>query len=240
MLFNLALTISVYAGLDGCFIKLSTGQQILAATGRDGNNNVFPIAFGVVDKEDGPKWTWFLNQLRVCIGTSNQFGNYTIISDRQKVFSLPLSYSYAHSHDVVVILFFAYVIKQQGLLKTINEVFPQSPQRYSLRHIYANFQSAGFRAEELKKWVDKASYSFTEHGHNAEMASLKVACELAYTWLNGIPKECWARYAMDHVCNTDLVVNNLSEVSNKMILDVRSKPIKTMFEGLRTKLMVKY
>ena len=42
----------IFSGLDGCFIKLSTGQQILAATGRDGNNNIFPIAFGVVDKED--------------------------------------------------------------------------------------------------------------------------------------------------------------------------------------------
>jgi hypothetical protein len=35
------------AGVDGCFIKLTIGQQILAATGRDGNNNIFPIAFGV-------------------------------------------------------------------------------------------------------------------------------------------------------------------------------------------------
>ena len=52
------------AGLDGCFIKLTTGQQILAATGRDGNNNIYPIAFGVVDKEDGESWTWFLTQLR--------------------------------------------------------------------------------------------------------------------------------------------------------------------------------
>jgi len=40
------------AGLDGCFIKLTTRQQILAATGRDGNNNIYPIAFGVVDNED--------------------------------------------------------------------------------------------------------------------------------------------------------------------------------------------
>jgi hypothetical protein len=84
-LLNLTLNLTVYAGLDGCFIKLSTGQQILAATGRDGNNNIFPIAFGVVDKEDGHSWSWFLNQLRVCIGTSNKFGNYTIMSDRQKV-----------------------------------------------------------------------------------------------------------------------------------------------------------
>lgn len=47
--------------LDGFFIKLSTRQQILAATGRDDNNNIYPIAFGMVDKEDTDSWTWFLN-----------------------------------------------------------------------------------------------------------------------------------------------------------------------------------
>ena len=75
----------IFSGLDGCFIKLSTGQQILAATGRDGNNNIFPIAFGVVDKEDTDNWTWFLTQLRTVIGSGNKFGKYTIMSDRQKV-----------------------------------------------------------------------------------------------------------------------------------------------------------
>ena len=73
------------AGLDGCFIKLSTSQQILAATGRDGNNNILPIAFGVVDKEETDSCTWFPTQLRTVIGTGNKFGKYTIMSDRQKV-----------------------------------------------------------------------------------------------------------------------------------------------------------
>jgi hypothetical protein len=73
-------------GLDGCFVKLTTGQQILAATGRDGNNNIFPIAFGLVDKEDKASWCWFLSQLNTAIGgESAKFGNYTIISDRKKV-----------------------------------------------------------------------------------------------------------------------------------------------------------
>ncbi|KAE8789186.1 MATE efflux family protein 3, chloroplastic [Hordeum vulgare] len=166
--------------LDGCFIKLTTGQQILAATRRDGNNNIYPIAFGVVDKEDGDSWTWFLTHLRCCIGSGSKFGTYTIISDRQK-----------------------------GLLKAINEVFPDSPQRYCLRHIYANFQSAGFTAAELKKLVDQASYSFTKHGHELGMTLLKAECEGA------------------------------CEVFNKMILDVRAKPIRTMFEGTRTKQMIK-
>ena len=45
-----------HVGLDGRFIKLTTGRKILAATGRDGNNNIFPIAFGVDDKEETASW----------------------------------------------------------------------------------------------------------------------------------------------------------------------------------------
>ncbi|XP_073353827.1 uncharacterized protein [Aegilops tauschii subsp. strangulata] len=45
---------------------------------------------------------------------------------------------------------------------------------------------------------------------------------------------------MDTNCKTDLVVNNISEVFNRMILDIRGKPIKTMVEGARSKLMVKF
>ncbi|KAM0829400.1 hypothetical protein ACQ4PT_066876 [Festuca glaucescens] len=198
-------------GVDGCFIKLTTGQQILAATGRDGNNNIFPIAFGVVDKEDTASWLWFLTQLKDCIGEGGQFGNYTIISDRQK-----------------------------GLLKAISQVFPNSPQRYCLRHIYANFQSAGFRGPELKKYMDAASYSYTKNGFDLAMEALKADCEEAYNWLVQIPAEAWARYLFDSNCKTDLVVNNISEVFNRMILNVRNKPIRTMLEGIRNKLMVKY
>jgi hypothetical protein len=77
--------LALCTGIDGCFIKLSTGQQILAATGRDGNNNIFPIAFGVVDKEETATWMWFLTQLKYCIGEQSEYGHYPIISDRQKV-----------------------------------------------------------------------------------------------------------------------------------------------------------
>ena len=71
------------SGLDGCFVKLNTGQQILAATARDGNNNIYPIAFGVVEVEDTPNWCWFLTQLKEAIGGEHgEFGHYTIISDR--------------------------------------------------------------------------------------------------------------------------------------------------------------
>ena len=125
-------------------------------------------------------------------------------------------------------------------MKAIGHVFPNSPTRFCLRHIYANFQRAGFKGEDLKKDMFAASYSFTKSGFDKAMASLKKDCELAYKWLMQIPIETWCRHAFDTNCKTDLVVNNLSEVFNKMILDVRNKPIQTMIDGIKDKLMVKY
>ncbi|KAE8802453.1 wd repeat-containing protein 43 [Hordeum vulgare] len=102
-------------GVDGCFIKLTTGAEILAATRRDGNNNIFPLAFAIVGQEDTANWCWFLHQLKICLGGEiGKFGPYTIMSDRQK-----------------------------GLLNAVNQVFPNCHQRFFLRHLYANFQNAG-------------------------------------------------------------------------------------------------
>ena len=83
---NVSNTEFACSGVDGCFIKLTTGAQLLAATGRDGNNNIYPLAFGIVGQEDTPNWYWFLHQLKICLGGEvGRFGPYTIMSDRQKV-----------------------------------------------------------------------------------------------------------------------------------------------------------
>ena len=129
---------------------------------------------------------------------------------------------------------------KQGLLKAANNVFPNCPHRFCLRHIYQNFQTAGFRGSEIKKYMDKASYSYTEHDHLAAMDALKNECKAAWAWLNKVHRAAWARFAMDFNCKTDLVVNNISEVFNKMILYVRGKPIKSMIDGIMTKLMVRF
>ena len=49
----------------------------------------------------------------------------------------------------------------------------------------------------------------------------------------------WNRYAMDHNCKTDLVVNNLSDFFNRMILAVRGKLLRTMFDGIRKTLVTR-
>lgn len=46
-------------GLDGCFLKGVIKGQILVVVGRDDNNQMYPIAWAVVDKEITKTWSWF-------------------------------------------------------------------------------------------------------------------------------------------------------------------------------------
>lgn len=68
-------------GLDGTHIKTSTGGVLLCAVGIDGNNNMFPIAYAYVLKENTKTWLWFVSLLMddLCIVNSHMW---TIISDK--------------------------------------------------------------------------------------------------------------------------------------------------------------
>ena len=46
--------------LDGCHLKRRFGGQILSAVARDVNDNIFPVAFAVVEQENKDSWVWFL------------------------------------------------------------------------------------------------------------------------------------------------------------------------------------
>ena len=46
-----------FISLDGCFLKGPFGGQLLVAVGRDGNNQMFPIAWAVVEVEKTDTWT---------------------------------------------------------------------------------------------------------------------------------------------------------------------------------------
>ncbi|XP_050908396.1 uncharacterized protein LOC127122024 [Lathyrus oleraceus] len=58
-----AKTCKPLIGFDACFLKEDYGGQLMAAVGRDGNNQNFSIAYGVVESETKDSWQWFLNLL---------------------------------------------------------------------------------------------------------------------------------------------------------------------------------
>ena len=61
-------------GLHRCFLKGIYGGQVLAAIGRDGNENMVPIAMAVVEAENMDSWTRFLKSLIDDIGDGGDMG----------------------------------------------------------------------------------------------------------------------------------------------------------------------
>ncbi|CAI9276128.1 unnamed protein product [Lactuca saligna] len=95
--------------LDGCFLKGKVKGELLAAICRDGNNQIYPIAWAVVNVENKDNWKWFIELLQSNIKTV-QGNGLTLISDQHK-----------------------------GLLEAVKEVMPHAEHRQCAHHICANF-----------------------------------------------------------------------------------------------------
>ncbi|XP_057434675.1 uncharacterized protein LOC130727535 [Lotus japonicus] len=104
-------------GLDGCFLKGLYGGQLLSAVGKDGNNQMFPIAFAVVEAETKDSWTWFLNILLHDMNSVKP-QNWAFISDQQK-----------------------------GLVPAIAELSQDTEHRLCVKHLYSNFRKRFPREE---------------------------------------------------------------------------------------------
>jgi len=54
--------------VNACFIKTKWGGQLHVTIGRDGNDDIYPIAYMVCETENKDTWTWFLVQQLEDIG----------------------------------------------------------------------------------------------------------------------------------------------------------------------------
>nr|XP_043638083.1 uncharacterized protein LOC122609088 [Erigeron canadensis] len=80
-----------YIGLDACHLKGKYNGVLAAATGIDGNNSIFPVAYSVLESENTASWTWFLESLKRAIGTPDGL---VISSDMQKGLEVAIMHVY--------------------------------------------------------------------------------------------------------------------------------------------------
>ncbi|CAN1170043.1 hypothetical protein LINPERHAP2_LOCUS28760 [Linum perenne] len=55
--------------------------MLLSATGKDGNNQMFPIRWVVVEGENRSSWIWFIELLKGHLGLNDGTG-WSVISDQ--------------------------------------------------------------------------------------------------------------------------------------------------------------
>ncbi|KAK5811755.1 hypothetical protein PVK06_027123 [Gossypium arboreum] len=219
-------------GLDGCFLKGYYGGYLLATVGIDANNSIYPLAYVAVESENQASWLWFLELLAIDlkIMSSNKI---SFMSDKQK-----------------------------GLLEAICMLFPNAETRHCVRHLHSNFKNAGFRIKELKDFLWKATRASTTREFDDAMDELRKTNQHAYDWLKKKNPTHWSMSHFSIKSHSDMLVNNLFESFNKvnpyvlcflliisnsliiyvvygkMILEARGKPIQTMMETIRTKIML--
>ncbi|XP_058755786.1 uncharacterized protein LOC131629000 [Vicia villosa] len=199
-----------FIGLDGCFLKGLCGGQILAAIGRDPNDQMLPIAFAVVESENKDSWTWFLELLIDDLGGREECLTYTFISDQQK-----------------------------GLLPAMEELLPRVEQRFCVRHLYNNFRKR-FAGKKLKEIIWKAAKSTYYQAWEREMKVMKEVNVEAYKHMMSTPPRFWSRSYFKTHNKCDAVLNNMSEAFNSVILESRAKPLITMVEEIRVYMMERW
>ena len=64
-------------------MKNPYGGQLIAAVGRDPNEEYFPLAFTIVEAETYDSWSWFLKLLNADVGKKRRM---TYMSDQHKVY----------------------------------------------------------------------------------------------------------------------------------------------------------
>ncbi|XP_049389222.1 uncharacterized protein LOC125853550 [Solanum stenotomum] len=117
-------------GLDGCFLKGACRGVLLVAVGKNGNNQMYPIAWAVVDQETKHSWSWFLNYLIEDLQLGDGSG-ITVMSDMQK-----------------------------GLEVAVEVLLPNAERRMCARHIWANWQKRWRGEERRKAFWRCAKASF--------------------------------------------------------------------------------
>ncbi|XP_065867770.1 uncharacterized protein [Euphorbia lathyris] len=96
-------------GLDGCFLKDICKGQLLVAVGHDAMDQIYPIAWAVVEKETKANWEWFLSHLIEDLKLQDG-ANVTLMSDMQK-----------------------------GLLLAVSMLLPRAEYKWCARHVLSNW-----------------------------------------------------------------------------------------------------
>nr|XP_025607674.1 uncharacterized protein LOC112701090 [Arachis hypogaea] len=182
--------------VDGTHLYGKYKGALLVAVAQDGNQNIVPIAFAIVEGETADAWEFFLSNLRRYVVTIDGVG---IISDRH------------NSID-------AAIARSNGAWSP-----PRAWHMYCIRHIGSNFLRR-FKAPYLHKLVVNTGYSRTEQEYNKNYQRLRERGEAYAQWCDEIGVQRWV-LAFDGGHRWGHMTTNLVECINSVLKGARNLPV---------------
>ncbi|XP_057746280.1 uncharacterized protein LOC130965538 [Arachis stenosperma] len=188
--------------VDGTHLYGKYKGCLLVAVSQDGNNNIVPIAFAIVEGETSEAWHFFLSNLRQHVVTRDGVG---LISDR---------------HDSIR----AAIARSNGAWSP-----PRAFHMFCIRHIESNFLRK-FKAPYLQKLFVNIGYSRTVREYETRYQRLRERGEAYTNWLDRIPREQYA-LAFDGGYRWGHMTTNLVECINSVLKGARNLPVTALVKA---------
>ncbi|RYQ80095.1 hypothetical protein Ahy_Scaffold1g106732 isoform C [Arachis hypogaea] len=179
--------------VDGTHLYGKYKGTLLVAVAQDGNQNIVPIAFALVEGETADVWHFFLRNLREYVVRKDGVG---MISDR---------------HESIR----AAVNRSGGDWQP-----PRAWWMFCIRHIGSNFLRA-FKVPHLQKLVVNIGYSRTVEEYNTNYKRLEERGEAYARWCDAIGLRHWV-LAFDEGHRWGHMTTNLVECINSVLKGARN------------------
>ncbi|KAE8682295.1 DNA polymerase eta, putative isoform 3 [Hibiscus syriacus] len=182
--------------IDGTFLYGKYKQVLLLVVIQDGNRNILPVAFALVEGEDTTSWAFFLRNLRAHVITRE---NICVISDRGAGI--------------------------KATMESLGPMWqpPFVQHRYCLRHIAANYHGR-YKNNDERQLIVRMGYELLPRTFESMFQELRAKNEEGYDYISLIDKEMWTN-AYDGGYRYGHTTTNLAEVINSTLKGARHLPV---------------
>ncbi|XP_057755099.1 uncharacterized protein LOC130974303 [Arachis stenosperma] len=182
--------------IDGINLYGKYGGTLLVAIAQDGNSDILPVAFALVEGENAESWSFFLSNLGEHVTPQSGL---LVISDRHNGIKAALE------------------APDGGWLP------PSAYRTFCIRHVAANF-ALTFKDKDARRLLVNAAYAKTEVEFHYWFDILRSEDPAMYDWANRIEYSFWTQHC-DEGRRFGHMTTNISECVNSILKSVRNLPV---------------
>ncbi|XP_048604835.1 uncharacterized protein LOC125582274 [Brassica napus] len=141
--------------VDGTFLKGKFNGTLLAACAQDGNYHLYPLAFAVVDAENGASWKWFFRGLSQKIPDASDL---VFVSDRANSISSALEDVYPLSHHGICRIHLLRNITPTYAKTGLLPLVESAADAYTCHEFWLIFKDIKDKCPELAKYLEDSDF----------------------------------------------------------------------------------
>ncbi|XP_015939444.1 uncharacterized protein LOC107464992 [Arachis duranensis] len=168
----------------------------------DGNSNILPIAFALVEGENAESWSFFLSNLREHVTPQEGI---LVISDRHNGIKAVLE------------------APETGWLP------PRAFRAYCIRHVAANFVLT-FKGKDSRRMLVNAAYAKTEEEFYYWFDIMRTENPVMCDWANRMEYDKWTQHE-DAGRRFGHMTTNISECVNSVVKGTRNLPVTSLVKS---------